>query len=181
MCITVDLEIKEFSCEVTVDKEGLLVVGEIMMADSRNQSPENSKVPFGESESLKENVNRCVGAFYLSHHELLMDEFRRVLNEKCTGCQTNDRNQFAHELCLLASVQEQVDICFEETYNRVNWNQVFQLCQEKLKNTDSYGLCPFLPVLSAEMGAQEDRYRKLMKESLIVPYTFTNFCKLQLF
>ena len=181
MCITVDLEIKEFGCEVTVDKEGLLVVGEIMMADSRNQSPENSKVAFGESESLKENVNRCVGAFYLSHHELLMDEFRRVLNEKCTGCQTNDRNQFAHELCLLASVQEQVDICFEETYNTVNWNQVFQLCQEKLKNTDSYGLCPFLHVLSAEMGAQEDRYRKLMKESLIVPYTFTNFCKLQLF
>ena len=82
-------------------------------------------------------MNRCVGAFYLSHHELLMNEFRRVLNEKCTGCQTNDRNQFAHELCLLASVQEQVDICFEETYNRVNWEQVFQLCQEKLKNTDS--------------------------------------------
>ena len=68
------------------------------------QSPENSKVSFGESESLKENVNRCVGAFYLSHHELLMDEFRRILNEKCTGCQTNDRNQFAHELCFLASV-----------------------------------------------------------------------------
>ena len=81
MCITVDVEIKEFSCEVTVDKEGLLVVGERMMADSRNQSPENSKVAFGESESLKENVNRCVGAFHLSHHELLMDEFRRVLDE----------------------------------------------------------------------------------------------------
>ena len=120
MCITVDLEIKNVSCEVTVDKEGLLVAGEIMMADSRNQSPENSKLPFGESESLKENVNRCIGAFYLSHHELLMNEFKRVLNEKCTGCQMNDRNQSGHELCLLASVQQQVDICFEETYNRVN-------------------------------------------------------------
>ena len=49
-----------------------------------------------------------------------MNEFRRVLNEKCTGCQTNDRNQFGHELCLLASVQEQVNICFEEAYNTVN-------------------------------------------------------------
>ena len=58
----------------------------------------------------------------------------------------------------------------------MNWDQVFQLCQEKLRNTDSYGLCPFLPVVSAEMGAQEERYKKLMKESLIVPYTFTNFC-----
>ena len=166
---------------MNVDKEGPLVIGEGMMTDSRNQSPENSKVPFCESESLKENVNRCVGAFYLSHHELLMNEFRRVLNEKCTECQMNDRNQFGHELCLLASVQQQVNICFEEAYNRVNWDQVFELCQEKLRNTDSYGLCSFLPVASAEMGVQEDRYKKLMKESLIVPYTFTNFCKLQLF
>ena len=157
----------------------LLVICEVMIADSRNQSPENSKVPFRESESLKENVNRCVGEFYLSHHELLMDEFRRVLNEKCAGCQTNDCNQFGHELCLLASVQEQVNICFEEAYNRVNWDQVFQLCQEKFRNTDSYSLCPFLPVVSAEMGAQ-DRCKKLMKESLVVPYRFTNFCKLQL-
>ena len=65
---------------VYVDKEGLLVIGKRMMTDSRNQSPENSKVPFRESESVKENVNRYVGAFYLSHHELLMNEFRRVLN-----------------------------------------------------------------------------------------------------
>ena len=156
MCITVDLEIKKFSCEVSVDKEGLIllsVIAEIMMADRRNQSPENSEAPFCESESLKENVNRCVGAFYFSHHELLMGEFRRVLNEKCTGCQTNDRNQFRHELCLLASVRDQLNICFEETYNRVNWDQVFQLCQEKLRNTDSYRLCRFLPVLSGKMGA----------------------------
>ena len=93
-----------------------------------------------------------------------MNEFRCVLNEKCTGCQTNDRNQFGHKLCFLASVQEQVNICFEEAYNRVNWDQVSQLCQEKLRNTGSYGLCPFLPVTTAEMGVQEDRYKKLMKE-----------------
>ena len=48
-----------------------------------------------------------------------MNEFKCVLNERCTGCQMNDRNQFGHELCLLASVQEQVNICFEEAYNRV--------------------------------------------------------------
>ena len=92
----------------------------------------------------------------------------------------NDRNQFGHELYLFASVQEQVNICFEEAYNTVNWDQVSQLCQKKLKNTDSYGLCHFLPVTTTEMGVQEDSYKKLMKESLIVPYMFTNFCKLQL-
>ena len=87
MSIIVDLKVKIFSCEVNIDKEGLLVIDEGMMADSRNQSPENSKVPFLESESLKENVNRCVGAFYLSYHESLINEFRRVLNENSTGSQ----------------------------------------------------------------------------------------------
>ena len=33
----------------------------------------------------------------------------------------NDRNQFGHKLCLLASVQQEVNICFEEAYNRVNF------------------------------------------------------------
>ena len=61
---------------------------------------------------------------------------------------------------MLASVQEQVNICFEEAYNRINCYQVSQLCQEKLKNTDSYDFCPFLPVTAAEMGVQEDRYTK---------------------
>ena len=97
MCIIVDLEIKNLVVNFDKDSFLLLVIGEVMMADSRNQSPEKSKVPFRKSESLKENVNRCMGAFYLSHHELLMEEFRRVLNEKCTGCQTNDRNQFGHK------------------------------------------------------------------------------------
>ena len=75
-----------------------------MMNDRRNQNPAKSKVLFRESESLKGNVNRCLRTFYLSHHELLMSEFRQILNEKCLGCQTNDRNQFGQELCLLASV-----------------------------------------------------------------------------
>ena len=180
MCIIVDLKVKIFSCEVNVDKKGLLAIDEGMMTDSRDQSPENPKVPFRESESLNENLNGCMEAFYLSHHELLMNEFGHVFNAKCTGCQTNDHNQFGHELCLLASVQEQVNICFEEVYNWVNWDQVFQLCQEKLRNTDSHSLCPFLPMASDEMGEQEDRYKKMMKESLIIQYTFTNVCKLQL-
>ena len=32
-----------------------------------------------------------------------------------------------------------------------------------------------LPMANAEMGPHEDRYKKMMKESLIIPHTFTNF------
>ena len=85
--------------------------------------------------------------------------------------------------CLLASVQQQVNICFEEAYNRVNWEQVFELCQEKLRNTDSYDFCPFLPMASAEMGIQEVDERitrhtihvcKLLQTSVILSYNMSN-------
>ena len=58
-------------------------------------------------------MNQCLRTFYLSHHKLLMTEFRLILNEKCTGCQTNDPNQLKNELCLLYSAQKQVDICLK--------------------------------------------------------------------
>ena len=57
----------------------------------------------------------------------------------------------------------------------VTWDQAFRLCQEKLRNTDSYSLFPFLSMASAEMEPQKDRYKKIMKESLIIPYTFQTF------
>ena len=68
-------------------------------------------------------------------------------------------NQFRHELWLLASVQEQVDNCFEEAYNynKVNWDQVFDLCRDKVRNTEFHDLCPFQPVPCDEMVPQEGR------------------------
>ena len=63
-----------------------------MMSNIRNQNRDNSKIPFGESESLKESVNQCLRTFYFAHHELLMNEYRHILNEKFTGCQRNDLN-----------------------------------------------------------------------------------------
>ena len=167
MCIIVDLKVKFLVVKGTLTrKDSFLIVSHWRRNEthSRNQSPENSKVTFRESESLKENVNRYLRTFYLSHHELLMIEFRRVLNEKCTECQKNDCNQCGHELCLSASIQEQVNNYFEEAYNRVKWDQVFHLCHEKLRNTDSHDLCPFLPMASDEMGMQEVRYKKIMKD-----------------
>ena len=55
---------------------------------------------------------------------------------------------------------------------------MFDLCRERLRDTESHGLCPFLPTASDEMVLQEDRYKKMMKESLIIPHMFTDFCKL---
>ena len=60
-------------------------------------------------------------------------------------------NKLEHELSLLVSVQEQVKISFEEVYDRINWDQVFDLCREKLGNSESHGLCPFLRIAIAAL------------------------------
>ena len=41
-------------------------------------------------------------------------------------------NQLAHDLCLLASVEEQVDTCFEEVYKRVIWDEILDNWYKKV-------------------------------------------------
>ena len=60
-----------------------------------------------------------------------------VIREKCTGCQTDEPNQLAHDLFLFASAEEQVNLCFEEVYGRVHWEDVMD-CQESTRNANSF-------------------------------------------
>ena len=53
---------------------------------------------------------------WLTHYDMLTEKLNEVVTEKCTGCQTDEANQLGHELCLLASAEEQVNLCFEEVY-----------------------------------------------------------------
>ena len=44
----------------------------------------------------------------------LCEKLLKVVREKCTGCQTDQANEHGHELCLLASAEEKMSLCFEE-------------------------------------------------------------------
>ena len=70
---------------------------------------------------------------WLTHYDMLNEKLNDVIREKCTGCQINKPNQLAHDLCLLASVEEQGNTCFGELYKRVIWDEV-------LDNWDKKGL-----------------------------------------
>ena len=63
-------------------------------------------------ESMKEVENKL----WLEHYNQLCEKLLEVVREKCTGCQTDEADQLGHELCLLASAEEQVNLCFEEVY-----------------------------------------------------------------
>ena len=69
---------------------------------------------------------------WLTHYDMLSEKLMEVIREKCTGCEMNEPNQLAHELCLLASVEEQVNICFGEMYKRVIWDKVLDNWYKKV-------------------------------------------------
>ena len=63
-------------------------------------------------ESMKE-VERKL---WLTHYDMLSEKLMEVVSEKCTGCQTNEPNPLDHELCIMSSSEEQVNLCFGEVY-----------------------------------------------------------------
>ena len=79
-------------------------------------------------ESMKE-VERKL---WLTQYDMLSEKLTEVIREKCTGCQMNESNYLAHELCLLASVEEQVNTCFGEVYKRVIWDEVLDNWYKKV-------------------------------------------------
>ena len=61
---------------------------------------------------------------WLTDCGMLSEKLTEVVREKRPGCEMNEPNQLAHELCLLASVQGKVNTCLGEVYKRVIWDEV---------------------------------------------------------
>ena len=69
---------------------------------------------------------------WLTHYGMLSEKLMEVVREKCTGCQTDEPNQLAHDLRLFAGAEEQVNLCFEEAYGRVHWEDVMDCWYKKV-------------------------------------------------
>ena len=78
-------------------------------------------------ESMKE-VERKL---WLTHYDMLSEKLMEVVQEKCTDCQTNEPNPLGHELCMMSSSEEQVNLCFE-VYKRVIWDKVLDNWYKKV-------------------------------------------------
>ena len=66
--------------------------------------------------SSMEAMKEVEKKLWLEHCNQLCEKLLEVVREKCPGCQTDEANQLGHELCLLASAEKQVNLCFEEAY-----------------------------------------------------------------
>ena len=101
---------------------------------TENKKKTNVKRECIDEVETEENMIEIEKLLYVSHYDMLCNEFMKVIHEKCNGCQTDEPNQLARHLCLFASSQEQVDECFDETYLRVKWNDVLDIWNKKISN-----------------------------------------------
>ena len=119
-------------------------------------------------ESMKE-VDRKL---WLTHYDMLSKKLTEVIKEKCTGCEMNEPNQLAHEFCLLASVEEQVNVCFREVYKRVIWDEVLDNWNKKVLempvNLNPETLIIFRESVNPKEHVYRDRMRKWLIESLTI-------------
>ena len=90
--------------------------------------------------------------------------------EKCEECQEGVSNQLGHRLCTMADIAEQMLVCFDETYSRVDWNTVLEAWHIKINEEMSVVLNPQVLMLFQEsINHQDEQYvtrlRKWMYES----------------
>ena len=116
-------------------------------------------------ESMKE-VERKL---WLTHCDMWSEKLMEVVREKCTGCQMNEPNQLGHELCLMSSSEEQVNLCFGEVYKRVIWDEVLDNRYKKVLempiNLNPETLASFRDTVNPKDFTHKNRFRKWLIES----------------
>ena len=98
---------------------GLFVGSTKLLPEMKEEEKKNRKI-FAKKKCIDEVAS--VESMKEVERKLLREKLNEVVREKCTGCQMNEPNQLAHEFCLLASAEEQVNTCFAEVYKRVIWD-----------------------------------------------------------
>ena len=79
-----------------------------------------------------EAIKEVERKLWLTHYDKLSEKLMEVVKEKCTGCKMNEPNQLGHELCIMSSSEVQVNLCFEEAYKRVIWDDVMECWYQKV-------------------------------------------------
>ena len=115
-----------------------------------------------------ESIKEVERKLWLTHYDMLMSEkLMEVVREKCTDCPMNEPNQLGHELCLMSSSEEQVNLCFGEVYKREIWDEVLDNWQKKVLEM-GINLNPETLVIFGEtVNPKELTYKNRLKKWLI--------------
>ena len=114
-------------------------------------------------ESMKE-VERKL---WLTHYDMLCRKLNDVVREKCTGCEMNEPNQLAHDLCLLASVEEQVNTCFREVCKHVIWDEALDNWYKEVLEMPVALNPETLTIFRVSVNPKEFTYKNRLRKWLI--------------
>ena len=115
------------------------------------------------SESMKEMERK----FWLAHYNMLSEKLMEFIREKCTGCQTDELNQLAHDLCLFARADKQVNLCFEEVYDRVHLEDVMDCWYKKVLEMPIALNPETLDIFKETVNPKHVRYKNTLEKWLI--------------
>ena len=96
---------------------------ELKVTEKKEENEVVKKECIDEVDSV-ESMKEVERKLWLIHYDMLSEKLMEIVREKCTGCQTNEPNPLDHELCIMSSSEEQVNLCFGEVYKRVIWDKV---------------------------------------------------------
>ena len=116
-----------------------------------------------------ESMKKVERKLWLTHYDMLSEKLMEVVREKCTGCQTNEPNPLGHELCVMSSSEEQVNLCLGEVYKRVIWDEVLDNWYKKVLkmpiNLNSGTSAIFRETVNPKDFTYKNRLRKWLIES----------------
>ena len=106
-----------------------------------------------------------------THYDMLSEKLMEVVREKCTGCQMNEPSELGHELghelCLMSSSEEQVNLCFGEVYKRVIWDEVLDNWYKKVLKMPIDLNPETLAIVRETVNPKELTYKNRLRKWLI--------------
>lgn len=63
-----------------------------------------------------------------TYAQMMMKNFNEIVQKNCNGCISHESNPHSHNLCLLASNEEKVSVCFDELLCLVDEVEANELC-----------------------------------------------------
>ena len=149
---------------------GIFVGYAKLLSDMKEEQKKDRKI-FTKKECIDkvasvESMKEVERKLWLTHYNILSEKLNEVVTEKYTDCQMNEPNQLAHEFCLLASVEEQVNTCFGEVYKCVIWDKVLDYWYKKVLEMP-VALNPETIIFRESVNPKDFTYKNRLRRWLI--------------
>ena len=70
---------------------------------------------------------------YIKH---LLKILPQVIKDKCYGCQVDHPSQRHHDVCLMMTTEEKIEVCLETALTRLDHHEIYREYQEKYPDVD---------------------------------------------